>query len=239
MSRGSSAPSCRPPTTRSPTRRGWRRWRDACCARGSCRPTWASRAATSASPPPAASASRTNEGNGRLTTSVPRVHVALMGIERIVPTLDDLGVMLQVLGRSATGQKLTVYSNVMSGPRRHGRDGGRRASRRPRPLPRRAGGQRPQHAGRLRARRDPLLHPLRRVPEQLSGLPADGRACVRQHLSRPGWRGADAGAAGPARSGTTCRRPAACAARAARCARSASTSRACCSSIATRRRSWG
>jgi len=60
----------------------------------------------------------TNEGNGRLTTSLPRVHVALMGIERIVPTLDDLGVMLQVLGRSATGQKLTVYSNVMSGPRR-------------------------------------------------------------------------------------------------------------------------
>ena len=62
----------------------------------------------------------TNEGNGRLTTSVPRVHVALMGIERLVPTLPDLGVMLQILGRSATGQKLTVYSNVMSGPRRYG-----------------------------------------------------------------------------------------------------------------------
>jgi L-lactate dehydrogenase complex protein LldF len=62
----------------------------------------------------------TNEGNGRLTTSVPRVHVALMGIERLVPTLADLGVMLQVLGKSATGQKLTVYSNVMSGPRRYG-----------------------------------------------------------------------------------------------------------------------
>jgi L-lactate dehydrogenase complex protein LldF len=62
----------------------------------------------------------TNEGNGRLTTSLPRVHVALMGLERVVPTLDDLGVMLQVLGRSATGQKLTVYSNVISGPRRHG-----------------------------------------------------------------------------------------------------------------------
>jgi L-lactate dehydrogenase complex protein LldF len=61
-----------------------------------------------------------DEGNGRLTTSVPRVHVALMGIERLVPTLDDLGVMLQILGKSATGQKLTVYSNVMSGPRRYG-----------------------------------------------------------------------------------------------------------------------
>jgi L-lactate dehydrogenase complex protein LldF len=62
----------------------------------------------------------TNEGNGRLTTSVPRIHVALMGIERLVPTLDDLGVMLQILGKSATGQKLTVYSNIMSGPRRYG-----------------------------------------------------------------------------------------------------------------------
>ena len=51
---------------------------------------------------------------------MPRVHVALMGIERIVPTLADLGVMLQVLGRSATGQKLTVYSNIITGPRRRG-----------------------------------------------------------------------------------------------------------------------
>ncbi len=58
----------------------------------------------------------TNEGNGRLTTTVPRVHVALMGIERLVPTLADLGVMLQVLGRSATGQKLTVYTNIITGP---------------------------------------------------------------------------------------------------------------------------
>jgi L-lactate dehydrogenase complex protein LldF len=64
----------------------------------------------------------TNEGNGRLTTTVPRVHVALMGIERLVPTLADLGVMLQVLGRSATGQKLTVYSNIITGPRRRGED---------------------------------------------------------------------------------------------------------------------
>lgn len=62
----------------------------------------------------------TNEGNGRLTTTLPRVHVALMGIERIVPTLADLGIMLQVLGRSATGQKLTVYSNIITGPRRQG-----------------------------------------------------------------------------------------------------------------------
>jgi L-lactate dehydrogenase complex protein LldF len=60
----------------------------------------------------------TNEGNGRLTTTVPRIHVAMMGIERLVPTMADLAVMLQVLGRSATGQKLTVYSNILTGPRR-------------------------------------------------------------------------------------------------------------------------
>ena len=47
-----------------------------------------------------------------------RVHVALMGIERIVPTMADLGVMLRVLARSATGQPLSVYSNILTGPRR-------------------------------------------------------------------------------------------------------------------------
>jgi L-lactate dehydrogenase complex protein LldF len=61
----------------------------------------------------------TNEGNGRLTTSAPRVHVALLGLERIVPTAADLGVVLQVLARSATGQALSVYTSFMTGPRRH------------------------------------------------------------------------------------------------------------------------
>ncbi len=60
----------------------------------------------------------TNEGNGRMTTTLPRIHVAMMGIERLVPTLDDLSVLLQVLARSATGQKLTVYTNLITGPRR-------------------------------------------------------------------------------------------------------------------------
>ncbi len=59
-----------------------------------------------------------NEGNGRLSTTVPRVHVALLGIERIVPTAQDLSVLLRVLARSGTGQALTVYTNVITGPRR-------------------------------------------------------------------------------------------------------------------------
>jgi L-lactate dehydrogenase complex protein LldF len=50
---------------------------------------------------------------------MPKIHVAMMGIERIVPTVHDLGVMLQVLARSSTGQNLTVYTNVVTGPRRN------------------------------------------------------------------------------------------------------------------------
>jgi L-lactate dehydrogenase complex protein LldF len=62
----------------------------------------------------------TNEGNGRLTTTVPRVHVALVGLERLLPTIADLGVMMQLIARSATGQAAPVYTNVISGPRRRG-----------------------------------------------------------------------------------------------------------------------
>jgi L-lactate dehydrogenase complex protein LldF len=62
----------------------------------------------------------TNEGNGRLVTTLPRVHVAMMGIERLVPDIPSLGTVLQVLARSATGQNLTVYTNVITGPRRTG-----------------------------------------------------------------------------------------------------------------------
>ncbi len=60
----------------------------------------------------------TNEGNGRMVTSLPRVHVALMGMERIVPTIKDLGVLLQLLARSATGQKMSSYTSLITGPRR-------------------------------------------------------------------------------------------------------------------------
>ena len=62
----------------------------------------------------------TNEGNGRFTTTAPRIHVALMGMERLVPTLADLATMLPVLEVSSTGQKLTVYNNLITGPRRSG-----------------------------------------------------------------------------------------------------------------------
>jgi L-lactate dehydrogenase complex protein LldF len=58
----------------------------------------------------------TNEGNGRMCTTIPPVHVALMGIERLVPTFDDLALFLSLLPRSATGQKLSVYTSLINSP---------------------------------------------------------------------------------------------------------------------------
>ncbi len=66
----------------------------------------------------------TNEGNGRMCTTLPKVHIALMGIERLVPTLDDLAVVLSLLPRSATGQKLSVYTSLIHSPRRPGESDG-------------------------------------------------------------------------------------------------------------------
>jgi L-lactate dehydrogenase complex protein LldF len=62
----------------------------------------------------------TNEGNGRLVTTLPRLHVAIMGVDKVIPTLTDLVVFLQLLPRAATGQKLTTYTNLVRGPRRPG-----------------------------------------------------------------------------------------------------------------------
>jgi L-lactate dehydrogenase complex protein LldF len=62
----------------------------------------------------------TNEGNGRMVTTIPPVHVALMGIERLVPTLDDLALFLSLLPRAAIGQKRSVYTTLINAPRRTG-----------------------------------------------------------------------------------------------------------------------
>jgi L-lactate dehydrogenase complex protein LldF len=62
----------------------------------------------------------TNEGNGRLTTTCPRVHVALMGMEKVIPRLENLPVFLKLLARAATGQTLSVYTTLITGPRRPG-----------------------------------------------------------------------------------------------------------------------
>ena len=61
-----------------------------------------------------------NEGNARLSTSAPKIHIAIAGIEKLIPRAQDLGVFLKLLGRSATGQPMTVYTSLLSGPRRAG-----------------------------------------------------------------------------------------------------------------------
>ncbi len=60
----------------------------------------------------------TNEGNGDLTQTLPRVHIALSSIEKVVPTLEDCTSLLRVLARSATGQEFSVYTTFSTGARR-------------------------------------------------------------------------------------------------------------------------
>jgi L-lactate dehydrogenase complex protein LldF len=62
----------------------------------------------------------TNEGNGDLTQILPRVHVVLAGIEKLVPTLEDAATLLRLLARSATGQEFSTYTTLSTGPRRPG-----------------------------------------------------------------------------------------------------------------------
>jgi L-lactate dehydrogenase complex protein LldF len=65
-----------------------------------------------------------NEGNARLTTSLPRTHIALMGIEKVIPRFADLEVFLQLLPRSGTGQVLTAYQSLLTGAKRRPEDEG-------------------------------------------------------------------------------------------------------------------
>jgi len=60
----------------------------------------------------------TNEGNGDLTQILPRVHIVIASIEKITPTLNDVGQIIRLLSRSATGQDISVYTTFSTGPRR-------------------------------------------------------------------------------------------------------------------------
>jgi L-lactate dehydrogenase complex protein LldF len=61
-----------------------------------------------------------NEGNARLTTTAPKIHIAVAGIEKVIPRAQDLATFLKLLARSATGQLLSVYTSFLAGPRRAG-----------------------------------------------------------------------------------------------------------------------
>ncbi len=60
----------------------------------------------------------TNEGNGRMCTTLPDLHVAVVGIDKVIPDWDSLTVLLKLLARSATGQKISTYTSFITGPRR-------------------------------------------------------------------------------------------------------------------------
>ncbi|MDP9175268.1 MAG: LutB/LldF family L-lactate oxidation iron-sulfur protein [Planctomycetota bacterium] len=65
-----------------------------------------------------------NEGNARQSVTTPRVLVSLVGIEKVIPRMADLSVMIKLLARSATGQPMTVYTNIFGGPRGPGEKDG-------------------------------------------------------------------------------------------------------------------
>ena len=122
----------------------------------------------------------TNEGNGRLSTSVPRIHVALTGIEKVIPRLQDLATLWPTLATTGTGQPITCYNTLMGGARRAGEvdgpeefhvvlvDNGRS-----------------ELLADSGAARNPPLHPLRRLHQRLPGIPQHRRTCLRRDVSRP------------------------------------------------------
>jgi hypothetical protein len=121
-----------------------------------------------------------NEGNARLSTTLPKVHIAVMGFEKLLPDFESLALFLNMLGRSATGQRITCYTSILTGPRngkdeRDGPDG---------TAYRRARQRTHTHAGRPETSRCAALHPLRGVHERVSGVSENRRSRLRIDLSR-------------------------------------------------------
>jgi L-lactate dehydrogenase complex protein LldF len=121
----------------------------------------------------------TNEGNGDLTQTLPRVHIVLASIEKVVPTLEDVSQFLRVLARSATAQENVGLHDALDRAAPRERSG--RAERISRHHPR----QRPHRDARRAVPRDAALHPLRRLHEPLPGLCGGRRPHLRLGLSGP------------------------------------------------------
>jgi len=147
----------------------------------------------------------TNEGNGRMVTTLPRVHVCITGIEKVIPTLEDFATLLRLLTRSATGQAISNYVSFFTGPRQAGdRELLRSTLSRGRALlseheidavaasPERAG-QRHHHPLGAAAPEDPLETRRVGAGEQVADLPARGGVADREaHQPRAGGKAARA-----------------------------------------------
>jgi L-lactate dehydrogenase complex protein LldF len=107
-----------------------------------------------------------NEGNARLTSTTPRVHVAIAGIEKVIPRFADLPVFLKLLARAATGQKMSVYSSLITGPRRGGQ------APHPQPLSPQPGRGKPHELASARTQGAAVLPPL--APSAARGVGGEG-----------------------------------------------------------------
>ena len=128
-----------------------------------------------------------SEGNIRLCSGLPRVHIALMGIEKVLRDWEGAGHLVRMLPLAAHGRPAATYTSFITGPARDGDDGprelhivlvddGRSALR------------------GTRAGVGPALHPLRRLPVRLPRVPAGRRPRLRRHLLGTDRRRPDAGA---------------------------------------------
>ena len=127
-----------------------------------------------------------SEGNGRMCLTLPRKLISVAGIDKIIPRFQDLEVMLQVLPRSATGERMNPYNSVWTGV--HPGDGPQEFhvvlldNRRTEVL---------RDPG---STRDSAMHPLRRLPERMPGLSANRRPRLWLGVRRPHRRNPDAAA---------------------------------------------
>ncbi len=129
----------------------------------------------------------TNEGNGDLTRLLPRTHIVVTGIEKVVADLDAVAVLLRLLPRSATGQEITSYVSVMSGPREREDGDGPTAFHVVLVDNGRSGPAGNGGAGRA------ALHPLRGLSQSLPDLRRGGRPRLWRDLSRADRGGAQSG----------------------------------------------
>ncbi len=148
-----------------------------------------------------------NEGNARLTTSLPRIHVALMGIEKMVRRMDDLALFLPMLATAGAGQASDLLQHALR----------RAAPARAKPTARSSSTSccsttAAPPAGRCRAARLAPLHPLRRLPERLPHLPQRRRPHLRHGLSAGRSARSSRRTCAGCRSGSTSRSPPRCAA---------------------------